>query len=881
MLPSTMQSQSSPVNDAQPDAFYRVRNVDDDEKPHPPLPLPLPLPSMDLALHLNNVGVSHLKEKFYSGSMLYFKQARELVLDRRDAASAAQRSLTCTPVVSSQGCMGMDSGMACVPHDKAQLTPSTGEEWMDGSSMIVATSGAHAALSHPHQQVQQDQDTTPNNKKQNRTNTCFAQRSEYDEGMHALRGGIALFADAKKEFGHHHLFTRGLNHMTVVLQQHNSDSSSSEWQCQCLNNVLILLTIEYNLGQVCHAQGHCDEALEHYKSARQQSDFYMQLQHSVTVSEAGHAYLGSTNGTHTVSNGNDLALASSCMIPTNFLILRNIGYIYFERRQFLEATAAFNEAMEHASKEQHMYSYAINDYDIAATLNCIGLVRFYMPQPEQARQSKAMPFFEAALNIQRRLLVMPSASKSAAGLTQQTVQTAIATTLNNIGRAHSLNGEYGKAMAVYEEALFIRRGFLGVDSLDVAATIYNQGKTCHQLGELDMALRLYHDFLQIVTMPTRLGWKHKDVAVMLRCVAQIYHEQLEYEKAAEMYLKALNLHKTIFGNWHPEVGTTLNTIGNFYYEQDDLENAMKAYKEGLAVEERVLEENHPNISVTLSNIGQIHKHRGEYKQAVVHYKEALRIQKRQNRSSSGSDGRGFLHPNAAMTMSNIAMIYYQTQSFDKALDMYQEALCIRVEAFGDEHLDVSSTLNSIGMVLFKKGNQHHDMAMEAFSRAYSIRKALLGETHKDVAIIMHNTATILLTRGDNDMALSYYKKALEIEKSALGEDHIDVSATLHHIGHLYETKGDMETALLYYSRALEIEQKKLGHNSRAVAKTFNTLANMFLHKGGSGRVEKAIACFSTALRIYRDIGVNDENLVIVGLDLYNMRLVYPDAAATA
>jgi hypothetical protein len=104
-----------------------------------------------------------------------------------------------------------------------------------------------------------------------------------------------------------------------------------------------------------------------------------------------------------------------------------------------------------------------------------------MPQPEQARQSKAMPRFEAALNIQRGLI--PSAT---------VVQTAIATTLNSIGRAHSMNGEYGKAMAVYEYAPFIRIAFLGGDSLEVAATIYNQGETCHQLGELDLTGRIGH-----------------------------------------------------------------------------------------------------------------------------------------------------------------------------------------------------------------------------------------------------------------------------------------------------------------------------------------------------------------------------------------------------
>jgi hypothetical protein len=60
----------------------------------------------------------------------------------------------------------------------------------------------------------------------------------------------------------------------------------------------------------------------------------------------------------------------------------------------------------------------------------------------------------------------------------------------------------------------------------------------------------------------------------------------------------------------------------------------------------------------------------------------------------------------------------------------------------------------------------------------------------------------------------------------------------------------------------------------------NTLVNMFLRKG-KFLLEKAMACFSMALRIYREIGVSDDHVVIVGLDLYNLRHVYPDAAAIA
>ena len=55
----------------------------------------------------------------------------------------------------------------------------------------------------------------------------------------------------------------------------------------------------------------------------------------------------------------------------------------------------------------------------------------------------------------------------------------------------------------------------------------------------------------------------------------------------------------------------------------------------------------------------------------------------------------------ASTLSAIALIHYQTHSYTKSLEVYQEALRLRREVYGDSHLEVASTLNSIGLVLFK------------------------------------------------------------------------------------------------------------------------------------------------------------------------------------
>lgn len=189
----------------------------------------------------------------------------------------------------------------------------------------------------------------------------------------------------------------------------------------------------------------------------------------------------------------------------------------------------------------------------------------------------------------------------------------VATILNNIGRVHYMKGEYDLALARYLEALRIRRSLLGKDHLDVAATMYNAGQTFYHQGDLDKALIYYQEFKRIVV--PKLGQSHRDVAIMLKCMAQIHHERGQYEKAILLYEDALNTGWAVLGS-HAEVASILNKMGNLYYECGSLSDALDRYKKGLEVERAVFHDLHPNIAVTLTNIGQIHKQRGEYTAAL-------------------------------------------------------------------------------------------------------------------------------------------------------------------------------------------------------------------------------------------------------------------------
>ncbi len=66
-------------------------------------------------------------------------------------------------------------------------------------------------------------------------------------------------------------------------------------------------------------------------------------------------------------------------------------------------------------------------------------------------------------------------------------------------------------------------------------------------------MSFYREFLRIAK--SKLGEEHRDVAVMLKCMAQIHHEKKEYPEATRLYEEAIKVAKAALGDKHPEIAT--------------------------------------------------------------------------------------------------------------------------------------------------------------------------------------------------------------------------------------------------------------------------------------------------------------------------------------
>lgn len=525
-------------------------------------------------------------------------------------------------------------------------------------------------------------------------------------------------------------------------------------------------------------------------------------------------------------------------------IHHNLGYCFYRLAKSHEASYCFQKALDIADGAKLGSIYT------STARNGIAVLVFYSATPNTC----ALELFQESLVEYESLFGRESRE--------------VATILNNIGRVHYADGNYQGALCVYEEALAIRRKLLNGNSIDVAATICSTGQTLHHLGKLDSAIMVYQEFLALADSGK---YNTRDVAIISKNLAEIYHKKNDLTKAKSLYEKALESGLAGFGHIHPEVASVFNRLGNLYFEANDLAKALECYKDGLTIEQLTLHACHDRIVVSISNIAQIHYQLEEFAVAMARYSQVHVIQLRVH-------GPGSLE--VAKALSTMGEMEYKMGRFDEAFMLFQDVLVIQRDYFENsdgEGLEIASTMNSIGIVACAQGE--FTVAQSCFTSSLNIRQKELGD-HKDTATLWYNLATVNEEIGDEDNAIAMYNECLRIERQSVDAGQsTDIVDSLQRLGRLHQRRGELDEALRYFLDALTSLRTKGEKATFAAAKFLNLIGNVHLQRADIGEM---IQCYSEASRIYRETASpTNEVLVIAGYFLYGLAKLHPKCAAVA
>ena len=266
------------------------------------------------------------------------------------------------------------------------------------------------------------------------------------------------------------------------------------------------------------------------------------------------------------------------------------------------------------------------------------------------------------------------------------------------------------------------------------------------------------------------------------------------------------------------------TSDKYYDSYDEAKEQMNRYdslcKKLLALPMNAEPERLLSAAMTLKNIADLYFNYSDYEYAMKLYMHIKEIREKV---------LGKEHPDTATTYNKIAGVYDRQGDYSKALEWFQKALAIRENVLGMEHPNTATMYNNIAGVYDRLGD--YPKALEWYQKALAINEKVLGKEHPDTATTCNNIAGVYYRQGDYPKALEWYQKALDIREKVLGKEHPDTSQSYNNIAAVYDSQGDYPKALEWYQKALDIYEKVLSKEHPSTATTYNNIALVYYHQG--------------------------------------------------
>ena len=111
---------------------------------------------------------------------------------------------------------------------------------------------------------------------------------------------------------------------------------------------------------------------------------------------------------------------------------------------------------------------------------------------------------------------------------------------------------------------------------------------------------------------------------------------------------------------------------------------------------------------------------------------------------------------------------------------------------GPDHPDTALSLNNLAVLYDSQGKLTE--AEPLYRRALEIRERVLGPDHPDTALSLNNLAVLYQVQGKLTEAEPLYRRALEIRERVLGPDHPDTALSLNNLAVLYDSQGKLTEA---------------------------------------------------------------------------------------
>ncbi|CAF0992362.1 unnamed protein product [Adineta steineri] len=247
------------------------------------------------------------------------------------------------------------------------------------------------------------------------------------------------------------------------------------------------------------------------------------------------------------------------------------------------------------------------------------------------------------------------------------------------------------------------------------------------------------------------------------------------------------------------IADNLSNISRALLYQDKLDKAFNFEQRAL----NILKIHEPNnalkIIESLNQMGEVQRKQGKYNKACDLFQEALTIYET-NPARVKAD--------IPFTLMSLGSIKYNSErDFDEALSYYQRAVNALKEIYATDYSRIIFSLKWIAFIHYQK--QSYDHAIEFYEQCLRIDEANSIPGQLTIDEFLKELSDIKRIQFQYGSSLAYELNRLLMREKVLPPNHQDIGKSLSNIGLCYEHLNQRKLALDYYKRALVVYEQCL------------------------------------------------------------------------
>lgn len=169
---------------------------------------------------------------------------------------------------------------------------------------------------------------------------------------------------------------------------------------------------------------------------------------------------------------------------------------------------------------------------------------------------------------------------------------------------------------------------------------------------------------------------------------------------------------------------------------------------------------------------------------------------------------GILHPEVARVYHQLAMLYYQLDEKNAAIELAHKAVIISERTLGvDSNETILSYLN---LALFEHGNRNTNLALSCVRHALELWKIIFGSNHPDSITTLNNAAVMLQQLQLYKESRLWFEMSLAISEEVSGKTSVNTATLLFQLAQALVLDADHKGAVNRMREAYSIFLSKLG-----------------------------------------------------------------------